>query len=78
MGRGARLAAITDIVTRLEALLGPAGGDAMPLEGGITNGAPVVCRAAMKPIATLKKALEKIEKVDPAVRNKYRKIYRYY
>jgi chorismate synthase len=27
------------------------------LEGGITNGMPVVCRAAMKPIATLKKAL---------------------
>ncbi|MEP7123490.1 MAG: chorismate synthase [Byssovorax sp.] len=27
------------------------------LEGGITNGMPVVCRAAMKPIATLKRAL---------------------
>jgi chorismate synthase len=27
------------------------------LEGGVTNGMPVVCRAAMKPIATLKKAL---------------------
>jgi len=27
------------------------------LEGGITNGEPVVCRVAMKPIATLKKAL---------------------
>jgi chorismate synthase len=31
------------------------------LEGGITNGAPVVCRAAMKPIATLKKALESVD-----------------
>lgn len=27
------------------------------LEGGITNGMPLVCRAAMKPIATLRKAL---------------------
>lgn len=27
------------------------------LEGGISNGEPIVCRAAMKPIATLKKAL---------------------
>jgi len=27
------------------------------LEGGVTNGMPVVCRAAMKPIATLKRAL---------------------
>jgi thiamine kinase-like enzyme len=31
------LADIADIVTRLEALLGPARGDAVPLEGGITN-----------------------------------------
>lgn len=31
------------------------------LEGGITNGEPVVCRAAMKPIATLKKALPSVD-----------------
>jgi chorismate synthase len=31
------------------------------VEGGITNGAPVVCRAAMKPIATLKKALPSVD-----------------
>ena len=31
------------------------------LEGGITNGEPVVCRVAMKPIATLKKALESVD-----------------
>jgi len=31
------------------------------LEGGITNGAPVVCRAAMKPIATLRKALPSVD-----------------
>ena len=31
------------------------------VEGGITNGAPVVCRAAMKPIATLRKALSSVD-----------------
>jgi chorismate synthase len=31
------------------------------LEGGITNGAVVVCRAAMKPIATLKRALGSVD-----------------
>jgi len=31
------------------------------LEGGITNGVPVVCRAAMKPIATLRKALASVD-----------------
>jgi chorismate synthase len=31
------------------------------LEGGVTNGMPVVCRAAMKPIATLKKALPSVD-----------------
>jgi chorismate synthase len=31
------------------------------LEGGVTNGAPVVCRVAMKPIATLKKALGSVD-----------------
>jgi chorismate synthase len=31
------------------------------VEGGITNGAPVICRAAMKPIATLKKALPSVD-----------------
>jgi chorismate synthase len=33
------------------------------LEGGITNGEPVVCRVAMKPIATLKKALASVDVV---------------
>jgi chorismate synthase len=31
------------------------------LEGGVTNGEPVVCRVAMKPIATLKKALGSVD-----------------
>ena len=31
------------------------------LEGGIINGMPVVCRAAMKPIATLKRALPSVD-----------------
>jgi len=30
------------------------------LEGGISNGMPIVCRGAMKPIATLKKALRSV------------------
>ncbi|HXX66250.1 MAG TPA: chorismate synthase [Polyangiaceae bacterium] len=34
------------------------------LEGGVTNGEPVVCRAAMKPIATLKKALASVDVVS--------------
>ena len=31
------------------------------LEGGVSNGMPIVCRAAMKPIATLKKALGSVD-----------------
>lgn len=34
------------------------------LEGGITNGMPVVCRAAMKPISTLKSALPTVDVVS--------------
>ena len=34
------------------------------LEGGITNGEPVIVRAAMKPIATLKKALPSVDVVS--------------
>ncbi len=33
------------------------------LEGGISNGMPIVCRAAMKPIATLKRALPSVDVV---------------
>ena len=36
------------------------------LEGGITNGESVVCRAAMKPIATLKRALPSVDIVTKA------------
>ncbi|MFI5299909.1 MAG: chorismate synthase [Polyangiales bacterium] len=38
------------------------------LEGGITNGQPVVARAAMKPIATLRKPLESVH-VDTKARS---------
>lgn len=31
------------------------------LEGGVSNGQPIVCRAAMKPIATLKRALPSVD-----------------
>ncbi len=31
------------------------------LEGGVSNGQPIVCRAAMKPIATLKRALLSVD-----------------
>src|SRR5204862_2300611 len=31
------------------------------LEGGISNGMPIVCRAAMKPIATLRRALPSVD-----------------
>ncbi len=33
------------------------------LEGGVTNGSPVICRAAMKPIATLRRALPSVDVV---------------
>jgi chorismate synthase len=36
------------------------------LEGGVTNGEPLVCRAAMKPIATLKRALASVDVVTKA------------
>lgn len=36
------------------------------LEGGITNGMPLVCRAVMKPIATLKRALPSVDVVSKA------------
>lgn len=42
---------------RFERASNAAGG----LEGGITNGMPLVCRAAMKPIATLKRALGSVD-----------------
>jgi chorismate synthase len=31
------------------------------VEGGISNGMPIVCRAAMKPIATLRRALQSVD-----------------
>jgi chorismate synthase len=31
------------------------------LEGGVSNGEPIVCRAAMKPIATLRRALPSVD-----------------
>jgi chorismate synthase len=31
------------------------------LEGGVSNGEPIVCRAAMKPLATLKRALPSVD-----------------
>lgn len=34
------------------------------LEGGISNGEPIVCRAAMKPIATLRRALPSVDVVS--------------
>ena len=46
-----------DVARRFTRPTNRAGG----LEGGITNGMPVVCRAAMKPIATLKKALASVD-----------------
>ncbi len=33
------------------------------LEGGMSNGEPIVCRAAMKPIATLRRALQSVDVV---------------
>ena len=36
------------------------------LEGGVTNGMPVVCRAAMKPISTLRKPLESVDVLTKA------------
>jgi chorismate synthase len=46
-----------DVARRFTRPTNRAGG----LEGGITNGEPVVCRVAMKPIATLKKALASVD-----------------
>jgi chorismate synthase len=42
------------------------------IEGGITNGMPVVCRAAMKPLSTLRRSLRSVdlrtkERVDAAI-----------
>jgi chorismate synthase len=37
------------------------------LEGGITNGMPVVCRAAMKPISTLRKPLASVDVLSKEV-----------
>jgi len=45
---------------RTKRFLRPSNG-AGGLEGGITNGQDVVCRAAMKPIATLRKALNSVD-----------------
>lgn len=39
------------------------------LEGGMTNGMPVVCRAAMKPISTLRKALRSVDVVTKEMRD---------
>ena len=39
------------------------------LEGGMTNGMPVVCRAAMKPISTLRKPLRSVDVVSKEPRD---------
>ncbi len=39
------------------------------LEGGITNGMPVLCRAAMKPIATLRRPLASVDIVTKEARD---------
>lgn len=46
-----------DATRRFERASNGAGG----LEGGISNGEPIVCRAAMKPISTLKRALPSVD-----------------
>lgn len=57
---------LTDVHT-VGALRGPSGGyfrktnRAGGLEAGISNGEPIVVRAAMKPIATLKRALQSVD-----------------